>query len=345
MTLGLRTAARGGADGRSRGASGSTRSSAGRCCARCKVRGRWCPSRSAGSRRWRRRASTACACCPAPRSQPDTILVDLINPDVELAALEADRQLAQAQAELANLDASVTNQRLAQESVVAGARLASSRGAAARRGRRGRWPRRASSPTWRWRPRATRRRRCRGASRSRRSGWRRSPRASRAQVQAQRQQLERLRAIADFRHKEVEALHVRAGVDGRAAGAAAAAGAVGGRRARVVAKVAQPDTLKAELRVPETQAKDVQLGQKATVDTRNGVVVGKVARIDPAAVSGTVKVDVALRRAAAGRRAARPVGRGHHRARAARRTCCTWGGRRSAQPERVGGAVQARRRR
>jgi HlyD family secretion protein len=60
----------------------------------------------------------------------------------------------------------------------------------------------------------------------------------------------------------------------------------------VVAKVAQPDKLKAELRVPETQAKDVQLGQKATVDTRNGIVVGKVSRIDPAAVSGTVKVDV-----------------------------------------------------
>jgi HlyD family secretion protein len=56
--------------------------------------------------------------------------------------------------------------------------------------------------------------------------------------------------------------------------------------------VAQPDKLKAELRVPETQAKDVQLGQKATVDTRNGIVVGKVARIDPAAVSGTVKVDI-----------------------------------------------------
>jgi HlyD family secretion protein len=112
-----------------------------------------------------------------------------------------------------------------------------------------------------------------------------------AQAQAQRQQLERLRSIAQFRHKEVDALHVRAGVAGvlqelpLQPGQSVAVGAL-------VAKVAQPDRLKAEIRVPETQAKDVQLGQKATVDTRNGIVTGKVARIDPAAVSGTVKVDI-----------------------------------------------------
>ena len=57
---------------------------------------------------------------PGTKVQPDTVLVDLINPEVELQALEADRQLAQAQADLVNLEASVTNQRLAQESVVAG---------------------------------------------------------------------------------------------------------------------------------------------------------------------------------------------------------------------------------
>ncbi len=61
-----------------------------------------------------------------------------------------------------------------------------------------------------------------------------------------------------------------------------------------LARVAEPTRLKAELRVPETQVKDVALGQKALVDTRNGIVAGTVSRIDPAAQQGTVTVDVAF---------------------------------------------------
>jgi HlyD family secretion protein len=61
-----------------------------------------------------------------------------------------------------------------------------------------------------------------------------------------------------------------------------------------LARVAQPDKLKAVIRIAETQARDVQLGQLATIDTRNGVIEGRVSRIDPAAQNGTVTVDVAL---------------------------------------------------
>jgi multidrug efflux pump subunit AcrA (membrane-fusion protein) len=96
----------------------------------------------------------------------------------------------------------------------------------------------------------------------------------------------------------VEALRVRAGSAGvleelsLQVGQSVAPGAL-------LAKVARPDRLKAEVKVPETQAKDVVVGQRALVDTRNGdprtgVVAGRVARIDPAAQAGTVKVDVAL---------------------------------------------------
>ena len=63
---------------------------------------------------------------------------------------------------------------------------------------------------------------------------------------------------------------------------------------QVLARVAQPGRLKAVLRVPETQAKDVTSGQKVSVDTRNGIVEGRVMRIDPAAQNGTVTVEVAL---------------------------------------------------
>jgi HlyD family secretion protein len=61
-----------------------------------------------------------------------------------------------------------------------------------------------------------------------------------------------------------------------------------------LAKVAQPGQLRAELRVAQTQAKDVQVGQAASIDTRNGIVAGRVTRIDPAVQDGTVTVDVAL---------------------------------------------------
>src|SRR5204863_8408322 len=61
-----------------------------------------------------------------------------------------------------------------------------------------------------------------------------------------------------------------------------------------LARVAQPEMLKAELRVPETQAKDIQIGQPASIDTHNGVVAGTVMRVDPAVQNGTVTVDVKL---------------------------------------------------
>ncbi len=61
-----------------------------------------------------------------------------------------------------------------------------------------------------------------------------------------------------------------------------------------LARVARPDVLMAELRIPETQAKDVAMGQRVAVDTRNGVVEGRVMRIDPAVQAGTVQVDVDL---------------------------------------------------
>src|SRR5207248_1052791 len=63
----------------------------------------------------------------------------------------------------------------------------------------------------------------------------------------------------------------------------------------ILAKVAEPGRLKAEVQIAETQIKDVAIGQVAAIDTRNGIIPGQVIRIDPAAVNGTVKVDVQLK--------------------------------------------------
>jgi HlyD family secretion protein len=114
-----------------------------------------------------------------------------------------------------------------------------------------------------------------------------------AQLAVQQARVEQARALAHVRRDQVQALKVRAGLDGVLqlipveVGQQVAPGTN-------LARVAQPTKLKAVVRVPETQAKDVQIGQVAEVDTRNGVVAGKVARIDPSVQNGTVTVDIAL---------------------------------------------------
>ena len=114
-----------------------------------------------------------------------------------------------------------------------------------------------------------------------------------AQLSAQQARVDQFRAVYQLRRKQVEELKVRAG----AAGIVQQVPVEVGQRVApgtILAKVAEPGRLKAELQIPETQAKDVTIGQVASIDTRNGIIPGHVSRIDPAAVNGTVKVDVHL---------------------------------------------------
>ena len=114
-----------------------------------------------------------------------------------------------------------------------------------------------------------------------------------AQLAVEQAEVDRLRTLYELRQQQVADLRVRAGMPGvlqqvpLEEGQRIAAGAN-------LARVGDPTVLKAELRVAETQAKDVQIGQSAAVDTRNGVIPGHVTRIDPAVENGTVTVDVAL---------------------------------------------------
>ena len=97
----------------------------------------------------------------------------------------------------------------------------------------------------------------------------------------------------------------------------------------------QPWQLKAELKIPETQVKDVQIGQDASIDTRNGIIPGQVMRIDPAAINGTVTVDVKLTGELPPRRAARSERGRDDRDRASGRrgVCWTAGVRPAEQPD------------
>ena len=114
-----------------------------------------------------------------------------------------------------------------------------------------------------------------------------------ARLLAQQSHVDQQRALYDLKRSEADALHVRAGIQGVLQLVPVEVGqhVLPGTN---LARVADPKKLKAEIKIPETQAKDVLIGQKATVDTRNGVVKGLVSRIDPSVQNGTVTVDVEI---------------------------------------------------
>jgi HlyD family secretion protein len=114
-----------------------------------------------------------------------------------------------------------------------------------------------------------------------------------AQLAVQQERVSQLRALAALRRSQVDALSVRAGIDGVLQQMPVEVGqsVTPGTN---LARVSDPKRLKAEIRIAETQVKDVGIGQPVTVDTRNGIIPGVVARIDPASQNATVTVDVTL---------------------------------------------------
>jgi HlyD family secretion protein len=120
-----------------------------------------------------------------------------------------------------------------------------------------------------------------------------SGRSTKAQINAQESRLSQLRALAKLKKDQVDALKVRAGTNGVLQQVSVQVGqqVTPGFN---IARVADPASLKAELKIAETQIKDVKLGQPVSVDTRNGIIQGRVSRIDPAAREGTFVVDAEL---------------------------------------------------
>jgi HlyD family secretion protein len=114
-----------------------------------------------------------------------------------------------------------------------------------------------------------------------------------AQLTTQQVRVEQLKAVYDLKHSQLEQLKVRAGMRGKLQLLPVEVG----QRVNpgtYLARVADPTKLKAELKIAETQAKDVQIGQSAKVDTRNGIISARVIRIDPSVINGTRTVDLAL---------------------------------------------------
>nr|WP_217911345.1 HlyD family efflux transporter periplasmic adaptor subunit [Myxococcus sp. AM011] len=229
---------------------------------------------------------------PGATVKADTLLMELANPDVQLQMLEAERQLASAEAEYIQMRMTLETQRLAQEAAVA-TLVAESSNAERRATADASLVEKDLIPALDARQAGER-----AGEMTRRLELERKKlsvvaASMKDQLVALQGQVERLKAVARFRRTQVESMKVLAGEDGvlqelpLELGQWVTPGVL-------LAKVVKPERLKAELRIAETQARDIVQGQKALVDTRNGVVEGTVARVAPAASQGTVRVEVSL---------------------------------------------------
>jgi multidrug resistance efflux pump len=230
---------------------------------------------------------------PGAQVEPSTILLELTNPDVEIQTLNADRQLTDAEANLVNLRTTLSNNRLSQASQVADLRA--------------QWldaKRRAESGAELLKqgliiPLDQKQAEERADALGKRVEFeeerlRLLTATINEQIRVQEAQVERLRSITAFQHGLKASMVVRAGAKGVLSELPLEVGQYAQAGVTLARVVPTPLRLKAQLRVPEVQARDVAIGQKAVIDTRNGLAAGHVVRSDPSSVNGTVTVDVAL---------------------------------------------------
>ena len=229
---------------------------------------------------------------PGSNVKPDTVLLELADPQATQQALDAELALKGARADLSNVQVKVQSDLMAQKSaaatvnadynqaqrqaktdkslyglgVISGLAYNSSQGKADELTTRNKLEEQTIDI---------------------------NTKAVESQVAVQQARVEQAQAIYDLKRQQLDALNVRAGIAGVLTSLPLAVGqhvTLG----TMLAQVVQPNQLKAQLKIPETQARDIQLGQPASIDTHNGLADGKVTRIDPAVVNGTVTVDAEL---------------------------------------------------
>jgi HlyD family secretion protein len=229
---------------------------------------------------------------PGSIVKPDTILLELADPQATQQALDAELSLKEARADLSNVQVKVQSDLMAQKSaaatvnadynqaqrqaktdktlyslgVISGLAYNSSQGKADELTTRNKLEEQTVDI---------------------------NEKAIESQLAVQQAKVAQAQAIYDLKRQQLDALKVRAGISGQLSSLPLAVGqhvTIG----TMLAEVVQPNQLKAQLKIAETQARDIQLGQPASVDTHNGLADGVVTRIDPAVVNGTVTVDVKL---------------------------------------------------
>ena len=229
---------------------------------------------------------------PGQPVAPGTVLLEMSNPDVQIEALQAQQALSEAQSRLGDLRVQLEGSRLSQEGLVASIRT-QSMSATQQRSEADTLMAERMISRFEYNNRRASAEELSTRLKLEQQRLNLMTQSVDSQLAAQRRQIQRLQAIASFQENRVQTLVVRAGEAGvlqdltLQPGQWVNAGATLGR-------VVEPGRLKAVLRIGETQAKDVALGQPAFIDTRNGIVRGRVSRMDPAAQGGTVTIDVSL---------------------------------------------------
>ena len=236
---------------------------------------------------------------PGAAVKADTVLVELSNPEVEQAAFDAEWQLKAASAELANLRVQLDTQRLNQQAAVAVAH-ANYNSAKLDFEVNEELSKAGLVPALTLKQSKAKADELAKLLEIEQERLKISEDAANAQLAVQDAKVSQVRALLQLKRHQVEALKIRAGIDGvlqKLGDAAATTTLQEGQQlgpGATVARVANPAKLKAKIKIAETQAKDVSFDQKAEVDTRNGVIPGHVVRIDPSAQNGTRTVDIVL---------------------------------------------------
>ena len=229
---------------------------------------------------------------PGQSVAPGTVLLELSSPQVEQEYLDAEAQLREAEADLANLRAQLEDQRLTQESVTADVEGQYLQAKAQYEADLALSKEGLTDQVTLMKSRVAMEHLRKQFKLERAREDARKPSVE-AQLAAQRARIAQMEALVALRKEKVDRLRVRAGMNGVLqlmdveVGQLVAPG-------DELARVSDPTNLKAELKIPETLVNDVAVGQRAEVDTRNGVIEGVVSRIDPAAIEGTVLVDIRL---------------------------------------------------
>jgi HlyD family secretion protein len=229
---------------------------------------------------------------PGAVVKADTVLLELTNPTQSQALFEAEQQLKAAEAQLSSTQVRVENEVLAQEASASGVAADSRQArmqaeADAQLAKEGL----VSSLTTKLSQVKSENLTTRNDIEQKRLSQMKT--SVRTQLAVQQAEVDRLRALVTLRRSQVTSLKVTPGL----AGVLQQVPVEVGQQVTLgtnLARVADPTRLKAQLKIAETQAKDVQIGQVASIDTRNGLIEGRVSRIDPAVQNGTVTVDVAL---------------------------------------------------
>jgi len=233
---------------------------------------------------------------PGAQVTPDSILMELSNPELKQVAFDAEYQLRAGEAQLTKLKVQLESERLTQKAMLATLKADAEQAelvaqADQNLSDKGLVPAltarqsRAKADDLKSRVVIEEERLEIGIE------------SANAQRDAANADLDKTRALLALKKRQVAALQVRAGIEGvlqQIGDTQQLQVGQGIGPSATLAKIVQPTKLKAEIRVAETQAKDVLIGQAALIDTRNGVIPGKVIRVDPSVVNGTVTVDVKL---------------------------------------------------